>query len=79
MCLPLVEKLKAMRGHNDATLVRMNRVGEIEAGTPSRTNDSLRKLKSKCSFAYAQQLHAIKANTEQTAQMYPSEIGRIVW
>ena len=31
MCLPLVEKLKAMRGHNDATLVRMNRVGELDA------------------------------------------------
>ena len=26
MCLPLVEKLKAMRGHNDATLVRMTRI-----------------------------------------------------
>ena len=31
MCLPLVEKLKAMRGHDDATLVRMNRVGEVDA------------------------------------------------
>lgn len=31
MCLPLVEKLKAMCGHNDATLVRMNRVGELDA------------------------------------------------
>ncbi len=31
MCLPLVEKLKLMRGHNDATLVRMMRVGEPEA------------------------------------------------
>lgn len=31
MCLPLVEKLKTMRGHNDATLVRMNRVGELDA------------------------------------------------
>lgn len=28
MCLPLVEKLKAMRGHNDMTLVRMTRIGE---------------------------------------------------
>ena len=26
MCLPLVEKLKAMRGYNDATLVRMTRI-----------------------------------------------------
>ena len=29
MCLPLVEKLKAMRGYNDATLVRMTRVGAV--------------------------------------------------
>ena len=31
MCLPLVEKLKTMHGYNDATLIRMNRVGEIDA------------------------------------------------
>ena len=29
MCLPLVEKFKTMRGYNDATLVRMTRVGTI--------------------------------------------------
>lgn len=31
MCLPLVEKLKTMHGYNDMTLVRMNRVSEIDA------------------------------------------------
>jgi len=30
MCLPLVEKLKAMRGYNDATLVRMTRLNSEE-------------------------------------------------
>ena len=30
MCLPLVEKLKAMRGYNDATLVRMTRLQSEE-------------------------------------------------
>jgi len=30
MCLPLVEKLKAMRGYNDATLVRMTRMQSEE-------------------------------------------------
>ena len=30
MCLPLVEKLKAMRGYNDATLVRMTRIQSEE-------------------------------------------------
>lgn len=30
MCLPLVEKLKAMRGYNDATLVRMTRMQQSE-------------------------------------------------
>lgn len=30
MCLPLVEKLKAMRGYNDMTLVRMTRMNGIQ-------------------------------------------------
>ena len=42
MCLPLVEKLKAMRGYNDATLVRMTRLQSEEL-----------KVKSEESIVYA--------------------------